>query len=91
MAAEGRPVSRETVWRVHTEDLGMHGYHARRVHELRSPDQSRRVQAATKLLEIANFDPTFLERIVWTDEANFELSGAVNLLSIGVGVISVKQ
>ena len=57
----------------------MHGYHERRVHEQGSPDLSRRVQAATKLLEIANSDPTFLERIVWTDEAKFELSGAVNL------------
>jgi hypothetical protein len=56
----------------------MRPYHQRAIHELKPIDKPRRVEMARALLAMAAEDPEFFSKIVWTDEAKFELSGAVN-------------
>jgi len=77
VSAEGRSVSHTSVHNI-LRDSGFRGYHERSVHELKPEDFPRRVEMARALLNKMDEDPTLLERIIWTDEAKFELSGAVN-------------
>jgi len=58
-------------------DGGFRGYPERHVHELKPEDYPLRLEMAQTLLRMMN-DPTLLERIIWTDEAKFTLSGADN-------------
>jgi len=77
MSEEGRELSRNTVHRILRTE-GFRGYHERRTFEQLPGDRERRVSMAESLLEMMNQNDDFLERIIWTDEAKFELSGAVN-------------
>jgi len=77
LAEEGRGMSHTTVHQV-LRTQGFTGYHERRVHELLPEDYPRRVEMARTLLRMMDEDPTLIEKIIWTDEAKFTLSGAVN-------------
>ena len=78
MESDGMQISRTSIQRVLRKDSGMRPYHERPIHELKEPDKPRRVQMAHLLLQKIEEDPSFLNNIIWTDEANFCLNGAVN-------------
>uniref|UniRef100_T1K3R3 DUF4817 domain-containing protein n=1 Tax=Tetranychus urticae TaxID=32264 RepID=T1K3R3_TETUR len=78
MEEAGKPVSRSSIHRILRKDLAIKPYHVRKTHELKEMDKPRRVAMARSLLEKHQEDPDFFRKIVWTDEAKFELSGAVN-------------
>jgi len=77
MRAQGHEISTTSVHRI-LRDEGFRGYHERRTFEQLPGDGRRRVDMARSLLEMIDDDDSLLERIIWTDEAKFELSGAVN-------------
>ena len=78
LTEEGNSISHTSVHLILRSDLGMKPYHQRPVHELKPIDKPRRVAMARSLLSKIREDPDFLDKVVWTDEAKFELSGAVN-------------
>lgn len=55
-----------------------HPYKVVLVHELNEDDPDRRIQFCEDLMNRCNTDPTFVNRIVFSDEATFQLNGTVN-------------
>lgn len=78
MGNEGRPISKSSVHRALRSDLGMKPYHERPIHELKQIDKPRRVQMARALLGKFDEDPSIVDKIIWTDEAEFKLNGEIN-------------
>lgn len=78
MQNQGRDISHMSIQRALRSDLKMKPYHERPVHELKTIDKPRRVQMARMLLSMIDDDPIILEKIIWTDEAEFKLDGTIN-------------
>ena len=55
-----------------------HPYKLRVVHALKPIDCQRRVEHANNLLDILDHRPDFLQFLMFSDEAHFELHGHVN-------------
>lgn len=66
-----------SVWRI-LHDQQLHPYHHTRVQELLPRDFQPRVDFAQWLLQKHRRDNTFLEKILWTDEATFTRNGVFN-------------
>jgi len=77
MRAQGHEISTTSVHHI-LKDEGFRGYHERRTFEQLSGNERRRVDMARSLLDMIDDDDSFVERIILTDEAKLELSGAVN-------------
>ena len=58
--------------------LHMRPYIPRLIHGLLEDDPDRRSQFCEQFVKMCEDNPTFLDEIVWTDEATFKLSGHVN-------------
>lgn len=69
-------LSKWAVWRILKRE-GLHPYHFRRVQEILEPDYVRAIFCSWILRE-TRYDPNFLKRIMWTDEATFTRSGYTN-------------
>lgn len=78
MQDQGKNISHVSVQRALRSDSHFRPYHERPIHELKTIDRPRRVEMARVLLRMFDDDLTILERIIWTDEAEFKLDGSVN-------------
>ncbi|KAI6661982.1 hypothetical protein LOD99_9652 [Oopsacas minuta] len=72
------PVSRSTMMRVMTEDLGMFPYRIQTHQKLSEADKNRRKEMAKVLLDKIEESDTFLKNLWTTDETHFHLDGQVN-------------
>ncbi|GBP45079.1 hypothetical protein EVAR_33184_1 [Eumeta japonica] len=70
-------LSRWSVWRVLKRE-GLHPFHFRRTQDLIEPDHARRSVFCSWINRRVRQNPSFLKRIMWTDEATFTRSGYVN-------------
>lgn len=67
-----------SVQRILPSDLGYKPYHSRPTQELKETDFSRRVIMANNLLNLASENQNFFEKIIFSDEAKFNLVGGLN-------------
>lgn len=84
-----KPVS--TVRNVMRKTLGLRPYHLKVVHELHPRDYQVRVDFALKCLAQIDFDPGWISRILWSDEAHFYLHGGVNKRSLLIFVCDARR
>lgn len=70
-------ISRTSLQRM-MSSLGLKPYRPRLIHGLLEDDPDRRLEFCDIFLNEINENPEILDRILWTDEANFKLSGHVN-------------
>lgn len=69
--------SASSVWRVlHGE--GLHPFHLQKVHSLLEQDHEHRVNCARWFLQQDIFQPNFLSKVMFTDEASFTREGVFN-------------
>ena len=71
-------ISRSTMMRVMTEDLGMFPYRIQTHQKLSEADKDRRKEMAKVLVHKIEESDTFLTNLWTTDEAHFHLDGQVN-------------
>lgn len=71
-------LSQETTRRILRLDLGLHPYKIVLTQQLKPEDHSRRREFANWALQMLDDDPDFGQKIIFSDEANFYLSGFVN-------------
>lgn len=55
-----------------------HAYKVKLIHELNEDDPERRLEFCELLMNLANNDPFFTSRIIFSDESTFCLNGVVN-------------
>lgn len=67
-----------TVRRILHQHLHMHPYRIHMVHKITEADESSRLQFCYQMLHKIQNDSTFINRVLWTDEAHFHLTGAIN-------------
>lgn len=60
------------------KELGLKPYRPQLLHALNEDDPDRRCEFADVFLNLLSEDSSLLNRIIWTDEAIFKLSGHVN-------------
>ena len=70
-------LSRSSLQRM-MKELGLKPYRPQLLHSLNEDDPDRRCEFADTFLNLLADDSSLLNRIVWTDEANFKLNGHVN-------------
>lgn len=70
-------LSRTTVWRILKKDLNWRPYRPRRVHKLKPGDNIQRYHCMDYFLRFLKDDPSFLVKIVWSDECLFKLNGSI--------------
>lgn len=70
-------MSKSTVQRI-LKGLNLTPYKPKILHKLHEEDLADRVQFSEDFLEILNADPEILKLIMFSDEANFHINGAVN-------------
>lgn len=70
-------ISRRSLGRI-MDDLGLKPYRPRRLQALNGDDPDRRLQFCETFLAYVNEDPDVVNKIIWTDEAQFKLNGRVN-------------
>lgn len=71
-------IGRRSLQRILTKDLKAHAYKTRTVQELLPSDPPKRLEYCTRILEMERIIPNFKHRILFTDEAHFEINGSVN-------------
>lgn len=70
-------LSKWTVWRILKRE-GLHPYHFRRVQDIIEPDYAARSVFSSWISRETRNDTSFLNSILWTDEATFTRSGITN-------------
>ena len=70
-------LSRSSLQRL-MQDLNLRPYKPRLLHALNEDDPDRRMEFCEWILNSTQEDPTLLDRILWTDEAIFQINGRVN-------------
>lgn len=70
-------ISRSSLQRI-MKDLKLKPYKPRLLQALNEDDPDRRMEFCEWLLDSTNQDPTLLDRILWTDEAIFQLNDRIN-------------
>jgi hypothetical protein len=71
-------ISHSSVARIMKKDLKFKSFIPRLVQELNEDDFDRRLEFAEEWVRQADADPTFVEHVLWSDEAIFRLNGHVN-------------
>ncbi|EFN70920.1 Transposable element Tc3 transposase, partial [Camponotus floridanus] len=71
-------VSVGSIHNILTKKLKFHPYKVTLIHELNEDDPDRRIDFCETLMNRINADNNFSRRIVFSDEATFELNGNVN-------------
>lgn len=64
-------------WNILNKD-GQHPFHYRRVQSLKERDPAQRLVFCQEFIECAENHPTYVDRIVWTDESIFTREGIFN-------------
>ena len=77
-AAQHVPVGKTTVNKIVKKYLNLYPYKIQMVQALQPPDYEKRAQFAATLLERSDRDGGYLNRVLFTDEATFHVSGRVN-------------
>ncbi|CAF4941144.1 unnamed protein product [Rotaria sp. Silwood1] len=70
-------ISRRSLQRL-MQDLNLKPYKPRLLQALNEDDPDRRLEFCEWILNSTQEDPTLLDRILWTDEATFQINGCVN-------------
>jgi hypothetical protein len=76
-ASRSLGISRRSIQRI-LKDQKFHPYKLRLHQQLEEEDFSARMEFAQEMLQMLEDDPTLLDSLVFSDEANFHLSGVVN-------------
>jgi hypothetical protein len=76
-------LSQSAVWRVLREN-SLNPFHLQPVQGLQPRDKERRLDYCRWLLHRVVDEPDFLNRVLWTDEAEFTRDGAMNLHNLHV-------
>ena len=71
-------MSKTTVWWVLRKRLVFKTYRIQMVQQLSEEDHSHRLDFCLQLQELMSSDDHFLEKVQFSDEATFHVSGAVN-------------
>ena len=71
-------ISRTSLWRILRKDLSLYPYKIQLTQELKPQDHARRRTFADWVLERQEIDPNFCDKVIFSDEAHFLLSGSVN-------------
>jgi len=71
-------MSKTTVWRVLRKRLVFEPYRIHRVQQLSDEDHRRRLDFCLQLQNLLSSDDHFLEKMQFSDETKFHVSGAVN-------------
>lgn len=71
-------VPHSTLLNILHQHLHLYPYRAHCIHRLLSTDKASRITFCQRMLAKTRDDESFLANILWTDEANFHLNGAVN-------------
>ena len=71
-------LSSSNVQRILRSDLKLHPYKPRLLQELSDEDFAHRMTFCEEIVELLDSDADFLNKLVFTDEAHFHLSGEVN-------------
>lgn len=79
-ASAGRKLGmpKTTLWRVLRKRLLLKPYHLQLLQHLSDGDKTRRLDFCLQLQEKMSLDEGFLDKIIFTDEATFHISGKVN-------------
>lgn len=77
-AARELRMKRSTVHKVLHQRLRLYAYKVQVVQEIKPDDRPKREEFACVMLDRIAADETFLSRVMFTDEATFHVSGAVN-------------
>ena len=77
-AAQSVPVRKSSVHRIVKNNLKLYPYKIQIVQAIKPGDYEKREQFARTLLTNVEQDPAYLNRIFFTDEATFHISGVVN-------------
>ena len=84
VAAREVPISKSTVHRVIRRRLKLYPYKIQLTQALKPADYPKREEFARTLLARLGEDPTYLNRILFTDEATFHVSGLVHRHNIRI-------
>ncbi len=76
-AARELDISRSTLQRI-MKDLNLKPYRPKLLQALNEDDPDRRMEFCEWILDAIEEEPTLLDRILWTDEAIFQINGRVN-------------
>jgi hypothetical protein len=83
-AAKELSMSKTTAWRVLHKRLVFKPYHIQMVQKLSDEDHRRRLDFCLRLQDLMSSDNHFLEKVQFSDEATFHVSGAVNRRSVRI-------
>ena len=82
--AQQVPVCKTSVHKVVRKNLKLYPYKIQMLQSLEHPDYEKRESFARTVLDLINTDATFLQRVCFTDEATFHVSGNVNRHNVRV-------
>lgn len=71
-------LSETSIWRIWRKDLELRSWKLRLLHEISAEDEADRLDFCSEIVEIMEEDDTWINRICFSDEAHFHLSGEVN-------------
>jgi len=77
-------MSKTTVWRVLHKCLVLKPYRIQMVQQLSDEDHRRRLDFCLQLQDLMSSDDHFLEKVQFSDEATFHISGAVNCHNVRI-------
>jgi len=77
-------MSKRTVWRVLHKRLVFKPYRIQMVQQLSDEDHRRRLDFCLQLQDLMSHDDHFLEKVQFSDEATFHVSGAVNRRNVRI-------
>jgi hypothetical protein len=83
-AAKELSMLKTTVWRVLHKCLVFKPYRIQMVQQLSDEDHRRRLDFCSQLQDLMSSDDHFLEKVEFSDEATFHISGAVNCHNVRI-------
>jgi hypothetical protein len=83
-AANQPSMSKTTVWMVLRKRLVFKPYHIQMVQQLSDKDHRRRLDFCLQLQNLMSSDGHFLQKVQFSDEATFHVSGAVNRRNVRI-------
>ena len=83
-AAKEPSMSKTTVWRVLHKHLVFKPYRIQTVQQLSDEDHRCRLDFCLQLQDLMSSDDHFLEKVQFSDEVTFQVSGAVNRCSVRI-------
>jgi hypothetical protein len=90
-AAKELSMSKTTVWRVVHKRFVFKPYRIQMVQQLSDEDHRRRLDLCLQLQDFMSSDDHFQEKVQFSDEATFHVSGAVNLAMTEYGDLRTQM